>query len=110
MLSRIKDAALEKGLLVLLRPQVERYGDLRDISLDTSKRKLTAEVHLRGDAEPLTVHQAHYRLEQDGDRVVLVVSDIKVSREWLQNLVNDHFKEVRLKVPENLRPVIARLF
>ena len=108
-LGRLKDAALEKGLLLFLRPKLERYGDLKQISLDTHEKIFTAEVHLRGESSPVTISQARYRVEQDGAHSVLVVYDVKVSREWAQNLIEDHLEDVKLKIPDSLRPIFSRL-
>ena len=108
-LSRLKDAALEKALLMFLRPKVTRYGELRHITLDTSKKVLTAEIALLGDEAPLTISQARYRLEKDGDQILLIIQDIKVSKEWIQSLIEDHFEEVTLKVPDSMRGLLNRL-
>ena len=42
-LSRAKDAALQKAVRALLRPKLERYGELRGFELDTSAKRMTAE-------------------------------------------------------------------
>jgi hypothetical protein len=108
-LSRFKDAAIEKGLLLFLRPKLERYGDLRHITLNTQEKIFTAEIVLRGEPSPLTISQARYRVEPDGEHSVLVVFDVKVSREWAQNFFEDHLEEVKLKIPDSLRPIFKRL-
>ena len=104
-LQQIKDAALEQGLLLFLRPRFERYGEILDLSLDTVNKVITAEVRLVGEDQPLRVDQAHYRIVQSGEETRVVFYDIKVSREWAQRLLEDHFREIALKVPAVLRPL-----
>src|SRR5258705_2639110 len=38
LLSRAKDAAFEKAVLMFLRPKVERYGEILELSLDSSAK------------------------------------------------------------------------
>src|SRR3954451_2350024 len=105
-MSRLKDIALEKSLVLLLRPKLQRYGELRQFSLDTTARAFTAEVRLRGDPVPLIISQAHYRVEQNGNQAMLVIHDLKVSKEWAQNVIDDHLPEISLKIPDFIRPLI----
>ena len=104
--SRFKDAALEKAVLLLLKPKLQRYGEIRAFGLDTSAKVMTAEIKLRGEPIPVTVSQARYRIEDAGNETYLVFYDVKVSREWAQNILEDHFPESRVKIPDFLRPLI----
>jgi len=105
-LSRAKDVALEKALVMLLRPKFERYGEVQSFTLDTSAKKLSAEIMLRGESTPLIISEARYRIEQRADDSFLVVHKVKVSKEWLQNLLADHFPEITLKIPDFVKALI----
>ena len=104
--SRVKDAALEKAVLLLLKPKLQRYGEIRAFGLDSSAKTMSAEVKLRGEPIPVTVSQARYRIEQGGSETYLVFYDVKVSREWAQNILEDHFPELRIKIPDFLGSLI----
>lgn len=104
--AKFKDAALEKGVMMFAKPHIERYGEILDFSIDTTARTITAEVILHGDATPLEVEQAHYRLEGDADKPVLVLHDVKVSKPWVQHLLEDHFQEIRVPVPDFVRRIL----
>jgi len=106
-LARLKDAALEKTLLAFLRPKLERYGDVYSLTLDTSAKIVTAEIRLHGDPESITVSQARYRVEQKGPDTFLIVHDVKISKEWAQNLLEDHFREIPIKIPDLVQNLIA---
>jgi hypothetical protein len=108
-ITRLKDTALQKGLVFFLRPKLKRYGELRHITLDTSNKTITAEIDLLGDPTPLTVSQACYQLEKNGAHLLLIIRDIKVSKPWIQHLIEDHFPEMRLRVPDSLRGLLNRL-
>jgi hypothetical protein len=105
-LSRLKDAALEKALLAWLRPKVQRYGEIRCLSLNTAEKLLSAEIQLHGEEAPLLVSEARYRLEPGAQETRLIVYGVKLSREWAQNLLDDHAREIPLKIPEFVRTFI----
>jgi hypothetical protein len=103
LLKKARDLALEKAVLLLMRPKVERYGELLALKLDTSAKKLSAEIMLRGETLPLVVSEARYRIEQKRGETRLIVFGVKVSREWLQNLLDDELPEISIKVPDLAR-------
>jgi hypothetical protein len=103
---RIKDAALEQALLVWLRSRVARYGEVRWIKLDTAERVLSAELQLRGDPEVVTISEARYRIESRAGETRMVIHGIKISREWAQNLIDDFFRELPVKIPEFVKPLV----
>lgn len=105
-LSRIKDAALEKSLLLLLRPKVQRYGELRHLRLDTTEKCLSAEIRLLGDPIPIEVRHARYRVDTGSAGCELTVYDVRLSKEWLQNLIDDRFPEMTVPLPAYVAPLL----
>lgn len=106
-LSRAKDAALQTAIRAFLKPKLERYGELKEFDLDTSAKRATAELLLLGESTPLMVTEALYRLEQDEGQWYVVVYGIKTSKPWVQHLLEDHFPELRFKVPELVKTLIS---
>jgi hypothetical protein len=106
MLNRIKDTVIEKAVLGFLGPKLGRYGRLLSFRVDSEARVCRAEVQMHGDSTPLEIIQARYRLEPRDADTLLVLHDLKVSREWVQNLLEDHFPEIRIRVPDILKQVL----
>ena len=106
-LRKLKDAALEKAVLVFARSKFERYGELQLLNINTTERVLSAEVLLKGESEPIKVSQAKYRLESKGEQKVLVLYDIKISKEWAQNLLEDRFPEFPINVPDFVSSLLS---
>ena len=104
--SRLKDAALEKSLLLLLRPKLQRYGELRRIHVDTAEKCLSGELRLLGDPIPIEITQARYRVETVNERCLLTVFDVRTSKEWLQNLIEDRFPELTVPLPPYVAPLL----
>ena len=106
LLSRTKDAALRKALLHFLRPRFERYGEVRELEVNTSAKVVSAEVALKGEPFPFVISEARYRLEKKGDESWIVFYGVKVSKEWAQNLLNDQFAEIPVKLPKMLEMLL----
>ena len=105
-LSRLKDAALEQSILLMLRPKLERYGELRSIRLNTTEKRLTAEVRLLGDPIPVEISDARYRIDGRDDNCRLTFFEVKTTKPWLQNLIDDRFPEITLPLPSYVRPLL----
>lgn len=104
--SKAKNAALEQAILSVVRPKLERYGELRRFNLDTDSRTFTAEVMLLGETSPITISEGHYRLEKVGAEPYIVLHNIRISREWAQKALEDNLPEIRIKAPDFIRPFI----
>jgi hypothetical protein len=105
-LSRAKDAALERAILVLLGPKLTRYGEIQQLTLDTSARRLSAVLLLHGDPSALIISEARYDIQRQGDEALLVFHSVKASRPWVQNLLEDHLHRFPLKLPEFVRRLL----
>jgi len=105
-ISRTKDFAIEQALMLFLPPKLKRYGDLRKLSVNTTSKILTAEVRMLGDPIPLEATEIHYRVEESEAGVTIIFYGLKLSKEWIQNLVEDQFPEIRLPIPDFIRPLI----
>ena len=105
-LSRVKDAALEKAVLLLLKPKLQRYGEIRSFGLDTCAKVMTAEIKLKGEPIPIAISQARFKVEESSGQTFLIIYAVKISKEWAQNILEDHFPEMRIKIPDFLRPLI----
>jgi len=99
-ISRTKDAALRKALLHFLRPRFERYGEVRELEVNTSAKVVSAEVALKGEPFPFVISEARYRIEKKGDESWILFYGVKVSKEWAQNLLEDQFPEISVKLPK----------
>ena len=105
-LTKAKDAAIAKAVLVLVRPKVERYGEILKFELDSKAKLLNGEIRLRGEDLRLVVSEAKYRVERNGEDTVLIVHGIKVSKEWVQHVLEDFLPEIRLKIPHMVSRLI----
>jgi hypothetical protein len=106
LISQAKDAVLRKALLHFLRPHFERYGEIRELDVNTTEKLLSAEVALKGEPYTFVISEARYQIENRGDESWIVFYGIKVSKEWVQNLLDDQFPEIPVKMPKMLEMLL----
>jgi hypothetical protein len=106
-LRKLKDAALEQAVLMFARRKFERYGELCSLKVNTADKVLSAEVKLKGELEPVRISRAKYRLDSKGDQKLLVLYDVKVSKEWAQNLLEDRFQELPITIPDFVSSLLS---
>ena len=94
---------MRKALLHFLRPRFERYGEIRELKVDTTAKVLSAELALKDEPFPFVISEARYRIERRAEESWIVFYGLKVSKEWAQNLLEDHFSEIPVKVPKVLQ-------
>ena len=66
---------------------VQRFGRVQSLEFDPSIHEIRASVLLKGESEPIQA-SARYVVEISGAESALVISDVKVSRPWLQEIVS----------------------
>lgn len=106
ILSKARDAAIQQAILRVVGPRFERYGEARQFKIDTSAQTFSAEVWLRGEASTLSVTEGHYRIEEEAGQSHIVLHGLRVSREWAQRILDDHFPEIRLKAPGFIKSLL----
>jgi hypothetical protein len=102
LISRTKDAALRKALLHFLKPRFERYGEISHLEVNTTDKVVAAEVLLRGEPAPFVISEARYRIEHRDDKPWIIFYRLKVSKEWVQNFLDDQFPEISAQLPKML--------
>ena len=78
-----KDTALAFAVRSLLNTRLGAFGEITELSLDTSRRSAQLRCILHGEVEPIDLDVRNYKIEHvDGDNWLTVV-DAVASREWL---------------------------
>lgn len=84
---------LATGLRSFLNSKYERYGAVQRVNLDTEKREIDADVLLTGEEQPINVRARYVLAKNDSGALCLTVSEARLSRPWMQALVDDRFPD-----------------
>ena len=106
-MSFITDKAIEYGaprlpglLKVLGIIDLERYAHIEDVFIDSKECRITLILVLSGESEPTAINVT-YEKEILADHCFLTLKEIGSTKQWVNNLVDDFFKEEqrRIQIP-----------
>jgi len=112
--NKAKDASVSFGvrklpwlLKVFGVIDVERYGHIDELNLISHEGKVSALITLKGEGEPTAI-TITYKKEVLGDNCILILNEIRSTKQWVNNLVEDFFKEEqrRLVLPRAIATIL----
>ena len=106
MFGRMKDIALSKGAQIAINRQIEAYGKVQSLYLDSKKKSIELEVLLEGELEALKVHVARYELIKVDDRHRLKVNGVTTSRSWINTLASTHLEGKTFDIPSEYEKML----
>lgn len=99
MFTAAKDAVASQAARSYVNGLIARYGHVRELKIDSRAKTVALVCELKGEADPVTVHVEAYRIVVEGDLRFVEITACSCSRVWLQNLLHDHVRDRRLKLP-----------
>ncbi len=94
-----KDAIASQAARSYVNGLIKRYGEVRELKIDSRAKTVALVCELKGEVEPVTVHVEAYRIVAEGELRFAEITACSCSRVWLQNLLHDHVRDRRLKLP-----------
>ena len=86
---KLKDKGLSAAFAAFLKDKVAPYGELMDLTLDSTAKTIQVLVLPTGETEAVRLTLEGYEfMEKDGRRY-LILGPVLASRPWIEALVND---------------------
>ncbi len=99
MFNGIRDTLSSSAVKSMLASKISRYCKLTDLRIRSKERTIHAELWLEGDPSPVTVDVLSYRIEGSSSAPLLTISEARVSRPWMEQLVRDTLIDRPLPIP-----------
>ncbi|MFA6960249.1 MAG: hypothetical protein WC205_05830 [Opitutaceae bacterium] len=99
MFTAAKDAVASQVARSYVNGLIKRYGEVRELKIDSRSKTVVVVCELKGEAEPVTVHVEAYRIVAEGEERFVEIAACSCSRPWMHNLLQDHVRDRRLKLP-----------
>lgn len=94
-----KDAVASQAARSYVNGLIKRYGEVRELKIDSRAKTVAVVCELKGESEPVKIHVGAYRIVAEGELRFVEITACSCSKEWLQNLLEDHVRDRRLKLP-----------
>jgi hypothetical protein len=98
MFKAAKDAISSRAAQSYVNNLISRYGEVRDLKIDSSNRTVEASCLLQGENTPIQI-SAHYLVEVEAGKNFVRLTQCHSNKPWLENLVADFGKARRIELP-----------
>ncbi|CAA6825194.1 MAG: Unknown protein [uncultured Sulfurovum sp.] len=109
MFNMAKDIAFSATGKSLLNRKIDRFGKISHLEFDSNKEVIELEVILKGETAPLQVLITGYTLQKIEGKHYLRIQNIKTSREWLNQVVEDYVQNKEFNVPKKYVRLIRKV-
>ena len=107
--ARSKDATLRFAVRAWLNRRLRGIGEMTDLSIDTKRQTVRAELQLSGEAEPIEIHVRKYALRSKGDRAMLTIIDATASRRWVAAVLRKFVSGQTFPIPSQAATALKLL-
>lgn len=89
----------------------QSFGTMTTLQIDPQAGKISLELQLKGETEPLKVTIDHYEISQVDGKSVMSIQGVQTSREWLTAIAGELAKSGGLKfeIPDVAAAVLGSL-
>ena len=107
MLQKMKDKALSHGAKIAINNQINAYGEVQKLHLNSKEKSIELEVMLEGEIEPLTVHIDNYALTEADGSHQLQVSGVTTSRAWINTVASSYLEGKTFAIPDEYATMLS---
>lgn len=86
-----------------------KYGEIRNLSLDSKAKQLRLEVHLTGETEPISVLVHRYEVVKNGTDYCVVIRDASASKTWMNHALADFVIGKQFSIPPKYGNLVRAL-
>ena len=97
----LQDCISAPCVRLYLNNKFKHYGLMTRLEIDSKNKKISLEVELKGETQPIQLETSNYKLLQKGGQTFIELGEIKCSREWVTMLLAEN--KVREKIKEYLQ-------
>jgi hypothetical protein len=90
--------------------QFKGAGKVIDLKIDFKEKKAKCELKLNGENELVKLSLDGFELITTGDEYFINITSAKISREWLQTLVNQFAVGKPIKINESIYKTLTGMF
>jgi hypothetical protein len=82
------------------------FGVMTTLQIDSTNKKATLELELKGETQPLRVTIDRYELTTVGEKTFLEIKELTTSREWINVFAGKFLKGKKFEIPEVVKAVL----
>lgn len=92
-----------------VKSYLNKYGEVKKIDINLSKRTFDAELLLKGEVQPFTLSVSSMEIIEDRDDIFIKVTRMTASREWVNMILKDFVIGKKFSVPEQYKSYVKMI-
>ncbi|SPE51196.1 conserved hypothetical protein [Verrucomicrobia bacterium] len=102
----VKDGAVEMVAKTFLNREIERFGAVMKLEIDSKAKTMWAELALKGETGPIAVKIGRYELVQENGVTAISFQGATCSREWISVVLNEYLADRKFQVPDAVKKLL----
>jgi hypothetical protein len=98
-LTACKDGVVEAVAKAFLNQNLQKFGAVTRLQIDSKRKTMAAELALKGEATPILINVDSYEVLQKAGDTFVVVRSARASREWIGAVVTEFVVGRQFKIP-----------
>jgi hypothetical protein len=105
-LTIVKERVVEATAKRLINQKIIVFGSVTSLQIDSKQRTISAELTLKGEAEPIAIKIGVYELIEENGVSYISFQNLHASKEWIGHVLNEYVAGRRFKVPDAVKMVL----
>jgi hypothetical protein len=106
LLTHAKDAGASVAVEKWLGRELEEYGELKRIEINSREKRLELDILLKGETQTVHLRVDQYELIEREGKAALLVKAVTASRPWLQSLLQNYLVGASIPIPEQYAKLV----
>ncbi len=95
----LKEKGIGLGIKSLVNREIEGFGEVQDLSIDTEEKTMHVELDLKGEPSRVEISVGSYQVSEKDGKVFIKVKKLKASREWITAVLNKYIADKPFEAP-----------
>ena len=108
MFGKMKDMGMAKGVQIGLNQMIKEFGKITKLNLDSSKNSINMDILLEGENESINLTINKIEVIQYGNTPNLRISEISVSKSWMNIIVKKYLDGRVLPIPPEYQSQVSQ--
>lgn len=105
-LNSLKEAAAEAAITALINREIEQFGTVQALTINTDQKTMRVELDLNGEASRIWINVAAYELSEQNGQVHIAFQKVTASRAWITAALNQYVVGRAFRLPAAARMLL----
>jgi hypothetical protein len=99
MFTAAKDLMTSKAAKSYVNDFIKTFGQVDTLSIDSKRRRIDMQCHLKGEVSPIGLTIEKYQVEQRAGKTIVTVLDSSATRPWIQAAMRQYVHGREFELP-----------